>query len=123
MPDDRLRDVAEVIKHHHRQHVSVDHPAPGICVSRCAIPWPCQAYRAAAAVDAALNVASEWDTRAAELDCDVTRARKSWLASNQDRVAASDALAETLRGCAKDLREAVGRELTGGGGDSGVRPE
>lgn len=38
------------IKHDHRQHVSANFPAPGICVSRCSGRWPCQAYRAAAAL-------------------------------------------------------------------------
>jgi|ERR1700691_1593906 len=51
--DDPVAMLAE-IQHHHRQHVSQNFPAPGICVSRCADRWPCQAYRSAAAAKAAL---------------------------------------------------------------------
>jgi hypothetical protein len=42
----------------HRQHVSENFPAPGICLSRCADsqpPWPCGAYRAASAGKVALS--------------------------------------------------------------------
>jgi hypothetical protein len=52
---DDLSAVLAEIKHHHRRHVSVNYPAPGICVSRCADKWPCQAYRAVAALGAALS--------------------------------------------------------------------
>src|ERR1700728_771111 len=51
--DDPVAMLAE-IQHHHRQHVSQNFPEPGICVSRCADRWPCQAYRSAAAAKAAL---------------------------------------------------------------------
>lgn len=52
--DDRLSAALERIKQNHRQHVSVNFPAPGIRVSRCHERWPCEAYRAAAALDAVL---------------------------------------------------------------------
>jgi hypothetical protein len=56
MPDpDPLSAAVAEIKHHHRQHVSVNFPEPGICVSRCAVKWPCEAYRGAAVVDALLK--------------------------------------------------------------------
>ncbi len=53
MADDELATALAEIKHDHRQHVSVNFPAPGVCVSNRE-RWPCQAYRAAAAVEAAL---------------------------------------------------------------------
>lgn len=55
MSDDKALAEVETIKHHHRQHVSDNFPAPGICVSRCTDKWPCEAYRSAAALDAALR--------------------------------------------------------------------
>jgi hypothetical protein len=57
---DKARTMLDTIQHDHRQHVSANFPAPGICVSRCAERWPCQAYRAAAAALAALNLADRW---------------------------------------------------------------
>lgn len=58
MPDsaDPLAAKLAEIKHHHRQHVSINYPAPGICVSRCSARWPCDAYRAAAGADAMLEL-------------------------------------------------------------------
>jgi hypothetical protein len=50
--------ILDGILHDHRQHVSENFPAPGVCVSRCADSqprWPCGAYRAAAAAKAALS--------------------------------------------------------------------
>jgi hypothetical protein len=55
MASDQLSAALAEIRHHHRQHVSVNFPAPGPCMSRCAGPWPCQAWRAASAVEAALS--------------------------------------------------------------------
>ena len=55
MADGSLSSAVAEIKHHHRQHLSANFPAPGICVKRCAGSWPCEAYRAAAAVEAALG--------------------------------------------------------------------
>jgi hypothetical protein len=52
------RYVAKV-QHGHRQHVSVNFPAPGICVSRCSEPWPCAAARTAAALDAVMALAAK----------------------------------------------------------------
>lgn len=49
-------DLAKILRDH-RQHVSENFPAPGVCVSRCADSqprWPCGAYRAAAAAEAAV---------------------------------------------------------------------
>jgi hypothetical protein len=56
MADDPLSAALAEIKHDHRQHVSVNFPAPGVCVSH-RDRWPCQAYRAAAAVEAVLKLA------------------------------------------------------------------
>ena len=42
------------IRKSHRQHVSENFPAPGICVSRCAERYPCSSARLLAAVDAVL---------------------------------------------------------------------
>jgi len=53
--DDTAKTALGEIKHHHRQHVSANFPAPGICVSRCAGRWPCQAWSAASAVEAVLK--------------------------------------------------------------------
>lgn len=58
MADDPLSAALAEIKHDHRQHVSVNFPAPGVCVSR-RDKWPCQAYCAAAAVEAVLNLAGD----------------------------------------------------------------
>lgn len=55
MADDKALAEVEIIMHHHRQHVSDNFPSPGICVRRCDDKWPCEAYRAAAALDAALK--------------------------------------------------------------------
>jgi hypothetical protein len=90
--DDELAAAIAEIKHDHRQHVSVNFPAPGVCVSNRE-RWPCQAYRAAAAVEAALSAADSWKLFAAEGDA-------------QDE-------------CADELREAIARELTGRGNDGG----
>lgn len=54
--EDTLSAAVAKIKSDHRQHVSVNFPAPGLCVSRCAGPWPCQAWRAASAVEAVLKL-------------------------------------------------------------------
>lgn len=54
MADDPLAAALAEIKHDHRQHVSLNFPAPGVCVSH-RDRWPCQAHRAAAAVEAALG--------------------------------------------------------------------
>lgn len=77
MPDDLNAELAKM-KHDHRQHVSANFPAPGICVSRCSDSqprWPCHAYRAVAALEAALKrhrpvirkqghpAMCEWDNR------------------------------------------------------------
>jgi hypothetical protein len=45
------------IRKSHRQHVSENFPAPGICVSRCAERYPCSSARLLAAVDAVLTLA------------------------------------------------------------------
>jgi hypothetical protein len=55
VPDDLVTAFIADAKRRHRQHVSVNFPAPGLCVSRCAGPWPCTAYRAAAAIETALE--------------------------------------------------------------------
>ncbi len=39
--------------------MSVNFPAPGICVSRCAGAWPCEAWRAARAVEEVLKLAGD----------------------------------------------------------------
>lgn|ERR1017187_9298790 len=46
-------------RHGHRQHVSPNFPAPGICVSRCAEHWPCPSARMAAALEAVMDLAAK----------------------------------------------------------------
>lgn len=52
---DRIATYLAEMQKHHRQHVSANFPAPGICVSRCAERWPCSAARVAAALKAVLG--------------------------------------------------------------------
>jgi hypothetical protein len=92
MADDELAAALAEIKHDHRQHVSVNFPAPGVCVSNRE-RWPCQAYRAAAAVEAALSAAAGWKRFAAEGDA-------------QDE-------------CAGELRKVIAAALAGKGNDHG----
>jgi len=98
------------IQHHHRQHVSQNFPAPGICVSRCTDRWPCQAYRAAAAALAALKLADEWAAESDELD---GLAEKPGTDEEGRPVMQGEAIG--YHTCALELREAITRELTGGG--------
>jgi len=69
MADDPLTAALEEIKRDHRQHVSVNFPVPGVCVSN-RDRWPCQAYRAASAVDAALKLHRAEPWYCAASDCE-----------------------------------------------------
>lgn len=76
MTDDLSTALAE-IREHHRQHVSANYPAPGICVSRCPERWPCGPARAVAAVDAVLKAAAGWQRYAARGDAQDECAREA----------------------------------------------
>lgn len=74
MPDDLNAELAKM-KHDHRQHVSANFPAPGICVSRCSDSqprWPCHAYRAVAALEAVLKLADEAKVMLSDAPADCT---------------------------------------------------
>jgi hypothetical protein len=51
----------EQIRARHQQHVSLNYPAPGICVSRDSGRWPCDAARLLSALEAALAQHEEFD--------------------------------------------------------------
>jgi hypothetical protein len=68
MTDDKLSAALDKMRNSHRQHISVNYPAPGICVSRCAERYPCAAARAVAALDAVLKLAGGWKQEAGHLD-------------------------------------------------------
>jgi hypothetical protein len=66
-----------------------------------------------AAIQRLSELADEWDADAAELDCDIARARKSPHASDHAQARTDEALAGELRGCGAKLREAITAALTG----------
>ena len=97
---DDLASTLAGIKHDHRQHVSANFPAPGICVSRCADShprWPCGAYRAAAAAEAALKAVDELE----HIDTAPPSGKED------------EAAALGLRWCAAKVRAAIVCGLTG----------
>jgi hypothetical protein len=59
-PPDPIAAYLAQVKADHRQHVSVNFPAPGICVSRCAGRWPCSSSRLAAGLEEARKLAGRW---------------------------------------------------------------
>lgn len=61
--------IAEIERDHAR-YVCVNFPDPGICLSRCPGSWPCQAYRCAAALKAALAPHEVRAWYLAATDCD-----------------------------------------------------
>jgi len=107
--DDRAASTLAEIEHNHRQHVSPNFPAPGICVSRCADKWPCEAYRSATAAQAALKLADDWDGKAAAFTAAADRDRGSSRVTR----AMLTARTQVLQDCAKTLREAIGAALAG----------
>jgi hypothetical protein len=96
MPDDKLTAALDEIRSHHQQHVSVNFPAPGICISRDG-SWPCEAGRLLAALDEVL------DTHLLSIAADGEEVctRCGWEAGK--RVPAGKCL----------IREAISRELLG----------
>jgi hypothetical protein len=113
MHDDRLAAELNEIKHHHRQHVSINFPAPGICVSRCAQSWPCETARAAAALDALLKRADDWDNSALGLLAVIDEEADA----NAPTTAARSMIAATRQDSARELREAISRALLGEAGN------
>jgi hypothetical protein len=104
--DDPLSAALESLKHDHRQIVSEHYPAPGACLA-CRGPWPCQEYRAAAALDTVLKLADDWDAEAREIWAQVTEDMGATVAGFK-AIGATDRQEH-----ARALREAVTRELTG----------
>ena len=73
MPDDKLTAALDEIRSHHQQHVSVNFPAPGICISRDG-SWPCEAGRLLAALDKVLKLTEPSDQPLVRIiRCDVIR--------------------------------------------------
>jgi hypothetical protein len=58
---DELTAALDEIRASHRQHVSINFPEPGICVSRDG-SWPCNAGRLLVALDEVLKLADKGGT-------------------------------------------------------------
>jgi hypothetical protein len=63
---DKRSSALDKMRRSHRQHVSANYPAPGICVSRCSDPWPRATAQLLAVVDAVLKLADKWDAEFAD---------------------------------------------------------
>jgi hypothetical protein len=53
--EDKVTAELTEIKRRHREDPNSLFPVPGICFSRCPGKWPCEAHRAASALEAALE--------------------------------------------------------------------
>ena len=99
MTTDNLTAALDEIRANHQQHVSMNFPEPGICVSRDG-SWPCDSGRLLAALDEVLNLADDLDAPPASTSSAVEEDRM-WIRQE----------------CATDFRAAIFRALLGEEGD------